>query len=32
MNSNEEKSLILTEGDSAKTIFERLNDIYHKYS
>ena len=32
MQSTTDKYLILTEGDSAKTVFERLNNIYHKYN
>ncbi len=32
MSGNHERSLILTEGDSAKTVFERLNGIFHKYN
>lgn len=32
MSGNHYRSLILTEGDSAKTVFERLNGIFHKHN
>lgn len=32
MSGHHFRSLILTEGDSAKTVFERLNGVYHKYN
>lgn len=32
MSGSHDRSLILTEGDSAKTVFERLNVIFHKHN
>lgn len=32
MSSKDPKSLILTEGDSAKSMFDRLNTVFHKHN